>query len=85
MIVSAETLITKKECDKCHNTFMDKLDKLLEQQIEIKITLAELPEKMREKTDNWYASKTVENLVYGIVAIVLSEVLLAILYLVLKK
>lgn len=63
---------------------MDKIDDLIETVNNIEISIAGLPEKIFEKGDERYASKTSEKLVYGMVGAILFSVLSSLLYLVLK-
>ena len=48
--------MTIKECKETHSSLMNELT-------DIKVAIAELPEKILEKTDNRYASKSVEDIV----------------------
>ena len=68
-----------------HRTIMEKIDDLTKSLVEIQISIAKLPEKMFEKADERYASKTSERIVYGMVGTVVTAVLLALVYLVILK
>ena len=48
--------VTTTECNKTHTTLMNELT-------DIKVAIAELPEKILEKTDGRYASKGIEETV----------------------
>jgi len=68
-----------------HRTIMEKIDDLTKSLVEIQISIAKLPEKMFEKADERYASKLSEKIVYGMAGIVLTLVLTALVFLVIKK
>jgi Txe/YoeB family toxin of Txe-Axe toxin-antitoxin module len=68
-----------------HRTIMEKIDDLTKSLVEIQISIAKLPEKMFEKADERYASKLSEKIVYGMAGTVLTLVLTALVFLVIKK
>ncbi len=62
----------------------DKIDEIKKTLNDLRVDIAGLPEKMFEKGDARYASKLSEKVVYGMVGVVLTTILIAILYLVIK-
>jgi len=67
-----------------HNSLMEKIDSILCELGDLKVKVAELPERVLEKADQRYASKTVERAVYGIIGALTLTVLEAIVELVIK-
>ena len=63
---------------------MQKIDDLTKAVSDIQISIAGLPEKIFEKADKRYASKTSEKVVYGMVGAIILGALYAILKLVYK-
>jgi hypothetical protein len=63
---------------------MEKIDSILCELGDLKVKVAELPERVLEKADQRYASKTVERAVYGIIGALTLTVLEAIVELVIK-
>lgn len=68
-----------------HSKIMEKIELFGEKIEELKISIAEMPEKMTEKFDNRYASKETEESLKKIMWIVISAIIVALLALVLKK
>lgn len=56
-----------------HKIIMEKLDNFGEKLEAMRIQIAELPEKIFEKGDERYASKTSERVIYGMVGIVITS------------
>lgn len=68
-----------------HKTLMEKIDKLTEKLEEVRINIAEMPDKILERTDTRYASKDTEDSVKRLGWIVISAVVVAILSIVIKE
>lgn len=62
----------------------EKIDKMAIAINNLRVDIAKLPERIFEKGDRRYASKLSEKLIYGMVGTVLTLVLIAVVYLVLK-
>lgn len=78
---------TKREIEllKANNLkVVEKLDNLEENLNQVKVQIAELPERLAEKFDQRYASKSTEVAVYSFIGLVVTGVVVAILALVLK-
>lgn len=58
--------------NEAHITIMEKLDNFGEKLEEMRVQLAELPEKIFEKGDERYASKNVEKVLYGLIGVILT-------------
>lgn len=69
---SPQTLLEICALKEANKNIMEKLDSFAEKLESIKIQLAELPEKIFEKGDERYASKTSERVIYGMVGIVIT-------------
>jgi len=78
-------LISREECANNHKTMMEKFDELKDDNNQIKILIAGLPEKFFEKADKRYASKTVEKAVYTAIGFIVFAVFAAVLALVINK
>ncbi len=61
-----------------------KIDDLKKLMSDLRIDIAKLPEKVFEKCDKRYASKLAERVIFGMVGVILTTVLMAIIYLILK-
>ncbi len=83
-IIGGEHLVDKATCDKNTKFMGDKMDNLKDDMNEIKIHIAELPEKLAEKFDARYASKLTEKIIYGVVTLILTTVVGSMVYLVMK-
>lgn len=68
-----------------HKIIMDKIDDIIKSIAEIQCSMAGLPEKIFEKADERYASKTSERVIYGMVGTIVTAVLLSLIYLVILK
>lgn len=71
--------------DNFNEYIMQKIDDLTKAVSEIQVSIAQLPERIFEKGDDRYASKTSERIVYGMVGTIITSVLLALIYLVIIK
>ena len=60
-----------------HQTIMEKLESFSEKLEEVRIALAELPDKIFERADKRYASKLAEKVIYGIVGIIITGFVVA--------
>jgi hypothetical protein len=67
--------ITKKECFDRHESLNENLGKNF---TEIKLSIAELPEKILEKSAEKFASKLTEKIVYGLCGFILLAFLAAV-------
>lgn len=67
-----------------HETFMDKLNELGSQLTSLMIKVEGLPEKILQKADDRYASKTTEKAVYGLVGAICLTVVYALVELIKK-
>lgn len=67
-----------------HTKLMEKIDKLTEKLEEVSIAIATLPADILKQADERYAGKPAERIVYGMVGVVLTVVLMALLYLIIK-
>ena len=76
--------ITRDEYSSFNQVMNEKLDNLTNCVGEVKITMAELPEKLADKFDERYASKKTEQTVDKVLWLVLSAVILAGLALIFK-
>ena len=84
-----ENYITKEFCQTINKNMAEKIDNLIviakehtESIGEIKLILANLPQTIIDKTDNRYASKVTEKVVYGLIGLVLMSIFTAIIKLV---
>lgn len=66
------------------NSMDKKIDEIKKAVNDLKIAIAVLPEKVFEKGDQRYASKLSERVIFGMVGMILTTVLGAVIYLVLK-
>lgn len=76
-----------KSEDKINNLreeLMEKIDNLAKNVEDVKICLAELPDKIFERADKRYASKLSEKIIYGMVGVITTGVVVALLALVMK-
>lgn len=73
-------MMTEKLCDneKTHKTIMEKIDKFGEQLEALKVQIAQLPDAIFERGDKRYASKTSEKVIYGLVGVILTAFILAV-------
>ena len=60
VVAPISELITRRECVANHKIMMDKFEELKDDTNQIKVLIAELPEKVFEKADCRYASKLFE-------------------------
>lgn len=67
-----------------HRTIMEKIDLFGEKIEALSIKIAELPEAIFKKTDEKYASKTVEKVMYAFIGIILTSFIIALWELVVK-
>jgi hypothetical protein len=68
-----------------HELLMSKIDLFGEKLEEVRLNIAEMPDKIFERADKKYASKLSERVVYGLVGVICTGVLVAILELVIRK
>lgn len=68
-----------------HKILMEKIDKLTEKLEEVRINIAEMPDKLLERTDLRYASKDTEESVKRLGWIVISAVVVAVLSIVIRE
>lgn len=68
-----------------HKTIMEKIEKFSDKLDDISITIARLPDDIFERADKRYASKTSEKIIYGMVGVVCTGVVVALLGLVILK
>ena len=61
-----------------HKTIMEKIDLFGEKLEEMKLQLTELPEKIFDRADQKYASKTAERVIYGMVGIIITAFVVAV-------
>jgi len=78
-------LISRKECVNNHKTMMEKFDELKDDNKRIEILITGLPEKIFEKADERYASKTVEKAVYAAIGFMCFAVLGAVMALIFNQ
>ena len=57
--------ITRAECQANVNIMNEKMDRLDDKIDDLKVDVAELPQKLIEKLDGRYASKSLEKLIYS--------------------
>ena len=60
-----------------HQIIMEKLEFFSEKLEEVKLALAELPDKIFERADKRYASKLAEKVIYGMVGIIITAFVVA--------
>lgn len=77
-------LITSQECQSFRKDFMREIHDIKDAVNDVKIQIAKLPDELLERTDKRYAGKTTEKIVYSSVGVILTLVLTAVVYLVLK-
>ena len=70
--------------NKQHELVMEKLDDFGAKLEDVRISLAELPDKIFERADKRYASKTAERIIYGFVGAICLAVIGGIMALVLR-
>jgi hypothetical protein len=75
-----ETIARLKTLEANHINFMEKQDNIEEKIDKLTLIVATLPEKILEKTDRKYASKSAEVIIYGMVGIIVAAVLYALLH-----
>ena len=78
---------TKRELDTLkanNNKIVEKLDNLEENLNKVKIQIAELPERLSEKFDERYASKSTEKVVYSLIGVAGGAVIIALMAGILK-
>lgn len=61
-----------------------KIDDIKKAINDLRIDIAELPAKIFDKGDKRYASKLSEKIIYGMVGVILTSVLMAVIYLIIK-
>jgi hypothetical protein len=76
--------ITREEYTSFNQVMNEKLDNLTDCVGQVKVTIAELPEKLADKFDERYASKKTEQTVDKILWLVISAVIIAGLAFILK-
>lgn len=81
----SENFVDYSVCNQNHKTMTEKIDNIINSLGDINVKIAELPEKVLDKADERYASKTVERAVYGIIGALSLTVIIAIVELVIKK
>ncbi len=79
---TGDKLVTEKHCDTQVKMMTDKIDKIDKSVNDIKIAIASLPDDILQRADKRYAGKTTEKVVYGMVGLILSIVITALVYLV---
>jgi len=79
-----EDNITSKECKAFRKDFMNEVKDIKDAVNDLRVDIAALPEKLLEKSDERYAGIRVEKIVYGTAGLMLSLLITAIVYLVLK-
>ena len=82
--MTEKKLITNQECHAFRKEFMCEVQDVKDAVNNLRVDIASLPEKLLEKTDKKYASKTVEKAVYGTIGLMLSLLITAIVYLIIK-
>ena len=70
--------------NEAHKLIMDKIDKFGEKLEQLSVDIAKLPEAIFEKGDERYATKLSEKVVYGMVGVVVTGVLVALMTLLMK-
>lgn len=83
--MTKNNFISRKEYQINVKTMTDKMDNITKELGLFKVQLAELPEKLIEKLDQRYAEKKVEKVVYGMIGLILTAVIVAVLALIIKN
>jgi hypothetical protein len=81
---SKESSLEIKSLKDNHNKIMEKMDKFEEKMEDMRIKIAEIPEKLAEKFDERYASKNSERIIYGMAGAFLLGIVYAILKMLIK-
>lgn len=67
-----------------HQTFMEKLDNILEKIIVMNSKIDKMPQELSDKFDDRYAAKSIESWFYTGIGVLVSTFILAVIYLVLS-
>lgn len=77
--------MTKQQLqDNKYSYIMEKIDRTNDKLDDLAVCVASLPDKILERADKRYASKTAERVIYSLVGVILSAFIIAIWELVLR-